>query len=631
MSGRGRGNRGEYYKNKYGRGNAGRFGGGRQGQQSPDDDASSPSYRADQLRSHGGAEDLRDSLRRLEGQSYPRYHDIEGSWQFEGFTFILDRAQSDPFAQPSRCRVQVSPQAALFPRDLWQSLIRRTALCDYLTRSFGEAVSAAGADVRTESSGWHGQKGGEMTVDTPGQHVLQRTSCMITDEGGVEARFTVALPARGRTILGQWAAQTLVTNLPRYVRAGLFYGTQDAEALRRHVDCVEDTDALRKALRGLGLVAFVGNGSVLPRKSGASDQPMPASEAVPFVSPPSLAVQVTLPRRGVVTGMGIRQGVTLIVGGGFHGKTTLLKALEAGIYDKVPGDGRELIATVPDAVKVRAEDGRRVEATDISPFISNLPFGKDTTMFCTPDASGSTSQAANIQEALELGSSCLLLDEDVCATNFMIRDARMQALVKKENEPITPFISKIRPLLARGVSSILVMGGSGDYFGVSDTVLRMACYRAADVTTEAHAIDQRFGSASALAQNQQSYGTVACRSPVAIYPGSPSERVKTTTRQTNLIQFGVENLDLSGLEQLVEKSQTRAIAEALCLLRGWIGQPHMSGSSLAQLLKRMDAEIDAKGLDALAPGLIAGNFARPRVFEIGAALNRLRTVRMEQR
>ncbi|EIE22453.1 hypothetical protein COCSUDRAFT_16516, partial [Coccomyxa subellipsoidea C-169] len=561
-------------------------------------------------------------------QNYPKYHDVEGSWQFQGgFSFMLDRAQSDPFAQPSRCRVQVSPEAARFPRDLWESPIRRTALCDFLTRSLGSAVSAAGGDVRRESGGWHGQKGGEMTVDTPGQHVLQRTSCIIDDQGGVEARFTVALPARGRTILGNLAAQILVDFLPRYIRAGLFYEMQDAAALRRHVDCVEDTEALRSALPGLGLVAFVGNGSILPRKTGESDLPMPAAEAVPFTSPENLAVQVSLPRRGVVTGMGIRKGVTLIVGGGFHGKTTLLKALEAG----VPGDGRELVVTVADSVKVRAEDGRRVEATDISPFISNLPFGKDTTMFRTPDASGSTSQAANIQEALELGASTLLLDEDVCATNFMIRDARMQALVKKENEPITPFISKIRSLLARGVSSILVMGGSGDYFGVSDTVLRMDSYEASDVTAEALAIDRRFGSAPSLTGNNSHYGTVASRSPVTIYPSQSSERVKTTTRQTNLIQFGDENLDLSGLEQLIEKSQTRAIAEALCLLRLWISQPQASGSSLAQLLKRMDAEFDSQGLDVLAPALKAGNFARPRIFEIGAAVNRLRSVRMEQR
>jgi predicted ABC-class ATPase len=332
------------------------------------------------------------------------------------------------------------------------------------------------------------------------------------------------LPARGRSVLGQWASSILLQNLPRYVQSGLLYAQLDRRALQAHVECVEDTQALREQLPGLGLVAFVGDGSILPRKSGASDEPMPAHQAVPFRAPDSLAVTLQLPNRGAVRGLGIRRGVTLICGGGFHGKTTLLKAIEAGVYNKVPRDGRELIATDPTAVKIRAEDGRRVEAVNISPFIANLPFGKDTTNFATPDASGSTSQAANIQEALEVGARTLLVDEDTSATNFMIRDARMQELVSGAREPITPFIVKLPALAAqRGVSCVLVIGGSGQYFDVADTVICMDEYLPADVTAQAQAISRRHAGPGDSLPRPERYGDVT---PRTLSSGKCSARLR---------------------------------------------------------------------------------------------------------
>ncbi|EFN55713.1 hypothetical protein CHLNCDRAFT_7254, partial [Chlorella variabilis] len=420
--------------------------------------------------------DLAAALRRIDGRGYKAYKDIEGRWQMGaqqgGYVLCVDWVQGDPFASPSRCRVVVPAGTAALPPQLISSRTRRTAVCDFLTRSFGAAVAASG------------------------QHVLERTSVLIHADGSVEARFTVALPARGRTVLGQWASSILLQNLPLYVHSGLLYAQQDRRALQAHVECVEDTQALRDQLPALGLVAFVGDGAILPRKSGACDEPMPAGEAVPFRSPDALAATVQLPNRGAVRGLGIRRArllgcLTLIVGGGFHGKSTLLEAIEAGVYNKaggeVAGDGRELVATDPTAVKIRAEDGRRVEAVNISPFLSNLPFGKDTTCFQTPDASGSTSQArsANIQEALEAGAATLLVDEDTTATNFMVRDARMLELVSGEREPITPFIVKLPALAARAVSCILVIGGSGQYFDVADTVICMDAYVPSDVTAAA--------------------------------------------------------------------------------------------------------------------------------------------------
>jgi len=264
-----------------------------------------------------------------------------------------------------------------------------------------------------------------MHVDTPGQTVLERSAVLITPTY-IEARFTVALPAAGRSIVSKLAHAALVDMLPQYVHAGLVFSSLDQVALQQHVECVEDATFLRQALPGLGLVAFVADGSVLPRLSGACDRPMvtalPSGNSgsgdtvVTFVSPATMAVTVALPNRGVVVGMGLREGVTLITGGGFHGKTTLLKAVEQGVYNHIPGDGREFVVTSESAVKIRAEDGRCVHAVDISSFISNLPYGRRTDQFVTEDASGSTSQAANIIEALEAGSKWVWFVVCVCVS-----------------------------------------------------------------------------------------------------------------------------------------------------------------------------------------------------------------------
>jgi len=439
----------------------------------------------------GTGSQLADELRRLDGRPYPAYKDLIGSWNMGDFTLLLDKAQSDPYAPPSHFRVRVPQSVAKFPAAAYNSKIRNVALCDYLTRQLCQAVSAGGLDNAAENRGWHGSKGGDVRVETPGQHVIQRSAVVVNDQF-VEARCTIALPAQGRSIEGHKAAQTLTQYLPHVVAKSLLYAALNASHLHAFLDSIEDQEHLRQSLADHDLVAFVADGSVLPRRSGADDQPMKPSEEnhlQVFQSPPSMQLTMHVPHRGAIRGMGIRKGITLICGGGFHGKSTLLEALQVGIYNHIPGDGREFVAVDPNAVKIRAEDGRSVHLVDISPFINNLPFEKDTTRFNSEDASGSTSQAANIMEALEIGATTLLVDEDTCATNFMIRDRRMQQLVGKSREPITAFIYKVKPLLTQhNVSTIMVVGGSGDFFEVADTVILMDKYRPYDVTQEAKQI-----------------------------------------------------------------------------------------------------------------------------------------------
>ena len=581
-------------------------------------------------------EDLRRTLQRIDGRGYKAYKDIRGRYRLESDSVLcIDHVQGDPFAAPSKLRVEIPREVTGLPEDLFSGRARRLALADFLARRARDAIRRGGTERR--GSG----KSGAISVDAGGQEVLERSAVRLGPDH-VELRLEAGLPAAGRRVLGRQAEALLLGDVPHIAERALRMEHLDEHALYGFVECVENQEHLRAALKERNLVAFVADGSVLPRESGASDRPLRGEPVTPFVAPASLRVALPLlypDARGdhQIQGLGIPHGVTLIVGGGYHGKSTLLKALERAVHPHVPGDGREYVVSRPDAVKIRAEDGRRVEAVDISGFISQLPGERSTGHFASDDASGSTSQAANIIEAIEVGSRVLLLDEDTSATNFMVRDARMQALVHKEQEPITPFLDRVRDLHEEhGVSSVLVMGGCGDYFDAADTVIRMCDYRPEDATSEALEVAARLPTAR---RNEQAapLPAVVPRIPQAesFDPSRGRREVKIDARALDKIQFGREDIDLRGVEQLLDRSQTRAIGNAIHLMtRRW-----MDGTTtLGEGLDALEALLDAEGLDVLDPfhrddhaGEHPGNLARPRRFEIAAAINRLRTVRMHQR
>ncbi len=579
-------------------------------------------------------ESLRGILQRINGKGYKAYKDLSGGFRFRTHALFVDHVQGDPFASPSKIRVRVAMSQAGFPPDLYRSAVRRLALEDFLARAVREAI-------RRFARGSRGMgKSGLISIDAGGQEVLQRTAVVVRSEW-VEARLQIGLPARGRTILGREAETMLCQELPRIVEQALFWRNLPQPQVRRFVECIENQESIRGQLEEQGLVAFVADGAILPRESGASDRPMPREQAVPFRSPEKLRVSFPLPnpllQDGVevteISGMGIPRGITLIVGGGYHGKSTLLRALERGVYPHIPGDGREYVVTLAEAVKIRAEDGRRVEQVDISPFINNLPNGRSTRQFSTDDASGSTSQAANIVEALEMGARVLLLDEDTSATNFMIRDARMQALVHKEDEPITPFLDRVQEVYRNlGVSTVLVMGGSGDYLEVADTVIMMRNFLPYEVTDEARKVVEKFPTRRER-ENVAPFSGVTPRIPLphSFDPSRGKKEVKIDAKARDLILFGREPIDLRQVEQLVDLSQTRAVGYAIHLAV----QRFMDGkNSLREVVGQVERFFDERGLDELDPFHRAekhpGNFARPRRFEIAAAINRLRTVKMRQ-
>jgi len=565
--------------------------------------------------------DLRRRLEKIDGRGYKAYRDIEGRYSVGPFTLYVDHVQSDPFAPPSRMRVRLPQQTAGMPEDLYRSSHRRRALEDFLTRRFAEAAGRYAG--RQRGTG----KSGMVAIDAPGQEVLERTSMVVCGDW-VEARFVVGLPAGGRKVMGRKAFRILADEIPQVVEHSLMYGSLDPREAARHVEAVEDQAHLRSRLPELGLVAFVADGSVLPRRSGVSDLPMDSEEAVPFQSPPELRTTVEVPNAGRVSGMGLPEGVTLIVGGGYHGKSTLLRAMERGVYDHVPGDGREGVVSLGDACKVRAEDGRSVREADIHHFIGDLPGGQDTSRFTTDNASGSTSQAANIVEALESGSRLLLLDEDTSATNFMIRDARMQTLVAEEHEPITPFIDRVREIHdALGVSTVLVLGGSGDYIDVADHVLMMREYRLLEVTERAREVAAEFESRRRF-ESRTSLSPAARRAPQPASFRLRGRRDKVRPKGLSLILYRRTPIDLSLVEQLVSPSQTRAIARIMV----YMSKRYLDGTAtLSEAVDRVMDDIAGSGLDAVSPfGGHPGELALPRKQEICAAVNRFRDLSVRQ-
>ena len=565
---------------------------------------------------HLPVEQLKKKLRHIHRRGYKAYLELKGKYEFDEFTLFIDHVQGDPFASPSRVRVRVPHAVSGFTNELFLNEARRLGFEDFLRRQFFSSIARYGGGLKGTG------KSGLIHIHGPGQEMVKTSAILATHEY-IEARIFVGLPAQGRTILGTIAEQMFCAELPQIVHASLIQNSLDRTLLAKWMALAEDVEHIRQLLPQKGLIAFLRNGSILPRRSGIDQRPM--NGAIPFRSPENLEVTFTTPNHGVISGMGIPEGVTLIVGGGYHGKSTLLRAIERGVYIHIPGDGREWVVTDPTAIKIRAEDGRRVEKVDISPFISDLPMGKSTQEFCTDDASGSTSQAANIVEALELGSRLLLIDEDTSATNFMIRDRRMQKLVRREKEPITPFIDQVRNVLENGVSTILVMGGAGDYLDVADLVLMMDTYVPRDVTSLASRIVQDYPTGR-LPEAPGPFRSPIPRVPLppSIDPTRGKKPVKIDAKSIHTILFGRIPIDLSSVEQLVDIGQTRAIGDAIHYLK----EHHLDGRrSMIDAIELFHAALKTRGLDILSPSP-RGDYVMPRPMELGFAINRLRSLKV---
>lgn len=564
------------------------------------------------------SEELRKSLRRIDHRGYPAYKDLRGEYDFRSYLLSIDHVQGDPFAAPSKLSVHLKGTVAGFPAALYRNDHRRITLQDVLTRKFGKCIEKYA--FQAKGSG----KSGLISVSRCGQEVLERTACTVDAENGsITMRFEVGLPANGRTINGREAEKILFDFIPECVEAALLYQNADAGKLQNAAELADDRQYIRKSLPELGLCAFVADGSILPRATGISDRPM--KNGIPFQSPEAMRVTIDLPNRGKISGMGIPKGITLIVGGGYHGKSTLLKALELGVYDHIEGDGREFVITDDTAIKIRAEDGRSIKSTDISMFINDLPNGKDTVRFATADASGSTSQAANVIEGMEAGSKLLLIDEDTSATNFMIRDELMQRVIHRDMEPITPFIDRIRELYENyGISTVIVAGSSGSYFHMADKIIQMDRYIPKDITAYAKKEAEDFPAVKGAGQPAE-------RPRFVRYPVSPKnftsrDRVKIKSAGRDAVIIDREQIELRYLEQLADAEQVTALGQCI----KYACRNIMDGrKTLEQVVDELEKIIEADGLAIICESKSSiPAMARPRQQEIFACFNRYRSLRL---
>ena len=566
------------------------------------------------------ADHLRKTLAPIDGRDYGNYQRLLGRYDFDCFSLKVQQIPKDPYAPPHTgiYRIQVRRDDSRIIKLQTDSKSRRIAGADYLARRFFDTSRLICGTRR--GTGF----GGIITIDPPGQAILERSSVVITDDL-IEVRCFVGLPAEGRSILADIAEQMLLNALPEIVHQTLLDRHADHPALHRHIAAAEDADWLRRELDTLGLVAFIADHSILPRQNGTSDKPMDAASAIPFLAPGNLAREIALPHAGTIKGMGVPRGITLVTGGGYHGKSTLLSALETGIYNHIPGDGRERCVSNARSVKVRAYSGRPVVNTDISAFIRNLPFQKDTTSFCTTNASGSTSQAATIMEAIESGAEVLFMDEDTCAANFIIRDNKMQQLVKKEDEPITPFIDRVRDLFEeKNISTVLVLGGVGDYFDVADHVIQVKNFQPLDVTEKAHAIADRFPAKRRVeGRSRPFHNRPRVPTPESLDPLNEYGKKRIIARDVHRLNYGKQTIDLTDLEQLMELSQTKAIGYAMEYAKIYMDEK----TPLPEIVRRVIEDIEEKGLDVISRR-ISGHFAWFRGIELAFAFNRLRGLEM---
>ena len=575
------------------------------------------------------SEELRQQLRSINRKSYPAYKGLKGLYHFGNYILSIDHVQGDPFASPSHVSIQISHRDAGFPDGYYKDTLTKTTLCDYLTRQFEKQVSQY--SFRAKGSG----KSGLLTVSHCGQEILSRTACEITEKG-ITARFFVGFPANGRTINATELEKILFDFLPVCIQKSFFYSSLNTKELQNYIELAEDQEFIRQTLPAKNLCAFIADGSILPRESGISSRPMKAS--VPFTSPDSLRISMELPHKGKITGMGIPKGITLIVGGGYHGKSTLLNALELGVYNHIPGDGREYVITDATAVKLRSEDGRFIKDVDISMFINDLPNKKDTRCFSTLDASGSTSQAAGIVESIEAGSHLFLLDEDTSATNFMVRDAFMQQVIQREKEPITPFLERAEDLYKKaGISTILVAGSSGAFFHIADTIIQMDNYVPKDITASVKKLcsqyplpavsvtdfqlphSHRIMSKPAESSNHLRHNSRGNHSDSG---AAKPERLKTRISGTDGFSLGRQEIDLRYTEQLIDTEQTAALG---LLLKYAVEHLADGRRTLPEIVQFLWKNLSLHGLSFFTENQkISCGYAIPRIQEIYACLNRYR-------
>ncbi len=534
-------------------------------------------------------------------KDYPR---LAGEYRFPDFDLFMDSVPQDADRSPVRARLRVKIADAEIPQVIFNTKEGEVALRDFFTREFSGKTT--GLSMKKQAGG------GKFYIDRPGREMLE-TSSVVIDNGLIEVRFSIDLPNDKGRIPGPALSELLMRRLPRVVRGSIFFKNFESEKLTEWIETYQDATALRKGLDAAGLVAFIADGSV-PAGIRKEDDTRKS-----FRSPQELSVTLDVPNRGTIRGMGIPKGVTIIAGGLNSGKELLLQAISAGVYNHVPGDGREFIVSAADTMFVQAEDGRRIENVDISPFISGKFNHEKTSSYRIKRATMLDSQAAAVMEALEIGSSLLLIDENTSAPALLQNDTRMKGLLEAENTISS--LPEILPALSKsiGVSSIVSLSASGDFLDVADTVILMKGGKVLDATAQA-----KEGANASVSGEEINIKRPRGRQPLrASLTPLENEKQKIRPQGVGYVQYGDEFIDMTRVPQLVSASQARGIARGLALLHRLLDRSRSLKDAVDEVMRR----VETVGLDTLSNRCM-GDLAVFRREELAAAVNRLKDVKM---
>lgn len=544
---------------------------------------------------------IRSVLERINGRGYKSYKSLVGlSEVVDRVRVTVIKVQGDPFAPPSVVKLEHntnmpdwSLQAPVATSDCILRRLR-VLLKKFSMKGVGEGNS------------------GVLSVPKLAPIMIRRSSLEVVKTGvgraRIVARVHVGLPSRGRRVVSGAAEELLLERLPKAFTSSVSVGE---DKLRRHVETWIEQEHIRARLEDMGLVSFVGDGSILPRRCGGCWEPL--EDAVPFESPPSLRVSVDLPTGRSITGMGIRRGLTVVSGPAYHGKTTLIEAVSAGVWNHIPGDGREYVITIRESFVVMSENGRRVTCVDLTPWLSEMPGASNLSCFTTSDASGATSVAATIQESIELGARLLIIDEDNVATNIIHRDYWLEELIGRKT---LHTVADLAPGLKRaGVSVIVVATGSSELLSRADHVIVMNEYKALDLTHKARQV---------TAKKDTSDGVVEYRAPRGRRMTASMRLDKAKLRGRMLEVRGADELiDLRPLVQLEEETQLKTVVEATLriLAKGGV-------DTIGSECKDVEAKLARGGFREVVGKEPGPSLSEARALDIGFLINRMPWLRV---
>ena len=564
-------------------------------------------------------------LTELDGQPYTEYQQLVGDFDFARYVIKCSAVDFDvEDAIEPVFTVRVPQTIAELPEYLFDSPVRRTAMEDLLLRRM------AGNIDRIANYDHNGVARRHIRISEPNQKILPRNALLLTKEY-IEVRFVITMPIQHIIVDGEpmvsidgaMAQQIFFEDLPEIIGNSLLYCNIDIAAADEHVNNMEDADRLRQHLGASGSVCFVADGALVTRIDG---QDAPDYERLsPVEIDETLVEEVEVPHGGAIRGLAIPNGLTLILGESNSGRVDIMDAIAQGIYNHVPGDGREHVVTVADAVNIRSEVGRSIQQVDISPFASSLADGGNPAAYSAKSAGSFTSQAASTVEALEAGARVLLFDEHSSSSTFLSSDTRVSSLLGESSR--NTMAARARQMVDELGISMIVAGSSliAEFIPIADKVLKVENFCVSDITEQAKALDI---VPSTPADGSVNLSSMLSRSrwamPSSIDPSIGREDLVIETEDADFLQFGRSIVDLDAIRQIADADQARAIGFVLYYAK----LRYMDeGYPLREILDLVDRDLSNEGLNTLVRD-VRGDLARPRRYEVAAALNRLPAFRV---